>query len=65
MENLGAILMKNDSFSVIGLSYLQYASLAVTSLVVKVKTTWHMTANRFLIPNTLLIKIFQHSLTVA
>lgn len=35
MENISAILMKNDNISVIILSYLQYASLSILSLVVK------------------------------
>lgn len=35
MENIGAILVKNGSISVIVLSYLQYVSLPILSLVVK------------------------------
>lgn len=68
MENIGAILMKNDSISVIVLSYVQYASLSILPLVVK---EWEPCGTRLPIDplygtcylSGLLTKIFQLTLT--
>jgi len=54
MENIGAFLMKNGSISVVVLSYLQYTSFSVLSLLVTVGAMQYKTAGRSLISNILL-----------